>query len=159
MIRVIYCTNQRISFSEWRRTITDSSPKEERFQPHTRIDFEAEKAAKRLAESRCQDVTFTVVIPAGLTTTTPTQKKHRPWWDGTSGAYNLLLNLQRAGGATRLRGRLHAGQCVWDDVMVTCQLHISPELADGLLVIPGVQQAFQTKFIKDWEEFATSAVS
>lgn len=61
--------NQRISFSGWRCTITDSSPKEERFQPHTCIDFEAEKAAKRLAESRCQDVTFTVVIPAGLTTT------------------------------------------------------------------------------------------
>jgi len=35
----------------------------------TYIDLEAGKAAKRLTESRCQDVTFTVVIPAGLKST------------------------------------------------------------------------------------------
>lgn len=56
----------------------------------TYIDFEAGKAAKRLTESRCQDVTFTVVIPAGL------QKTHKPdetGFFGRGGAltYNLFL--------------------------------------------------------------------
>ena len=53
-----------MTFSE---DITHSSLEKLQRNPNpTYIDLEAAKAAKRLAESRCQDVTFTVVIPAGL---------------------------------------------------------------------------------------------
>lgn len=94
--------------------ITHSSLKKKFKEPKSHIYwFRSGGAVKRLAESRCQDATFTVVIPAGLE-----NKPEETWGSDIQSTWNLRVQdaLQAVCVCVCVRGTYTAlqgqGRCV-----------------------------------------------